>query len=327
MSVPGGILHCMSGGRLSDDGKLVRIIATDRLVARGISPERIKTLIRRGTLIRVGRGWYVTARTGTAFQGHPDGPHLLSAGAVLAGSGPDLVASHTTAARIHGLDLLDRPGETVTVTRAPGNGSRRSKQRVRLRVAAVPASQVTARYGLRVTTVARTVIDVARTSSFRAGVVTADSALRTKQTSNEELRAILAMCSRWPGVTQATAVVDFADMLSESALESIARVVFRESGLPPPQLQAWVGGDERIGRVDFLWKQFNTIVEVDGALKYADPDRARQQLRRDAKLRQAGFEVLHFTWWEITQTPENVAASIQAAFARGLAIWGRLDAR
>ena len=72
-----------------------------------------------------------------------------------------------------------------------------------------------------------------------------------------------------------------------------------------------------IGRADFFWKQFNTIAEVDGALKYADPDRARQQLRRDADLRDAGFEVVHFTWQEITQAPEYVAASIRAAFARG----------
>ena len=67
----------------------------------------------------------------------------------------------------------------------------------------------------------------------------------------------------------------------------------------------------------FYWKQYRTIAEVDGALKYADPDRARAQLRRDSLLRDDGFEVVHFTWQQITQTPEQVALSIRKAFRRG----------
>jgi very-short-patch-repair endonuclease len=40
------------------------------------------------------------------------------------------------------------------------------------------------------------------------------------------------------------------------------------------------------------------------------------QLHRDARLRQAGFEVVHFTWSEIIREPDQVAASIRAAFRR-----------
>ncbi|HEX9065700.1 MAG TPA: hypothetical protein VF843_11375, partial [Streptosporangiaceae bacterium] len=43
--------------------------------------------------------------------------------------------------------------------------------------------------------------------------------------------------------------------------------------------------------------------EADGAVKYADPGRARAQLRRDAGLREAGYEVVHFTWRDITARP------------------------
>ena len=71
-------------------------------------------------------------------------------------------------------------------------------------------------------------------------------------------------------------MVDFADALAESPLESIARVVFRDCGLPVPSLQAWLGGTtEPVGRVDFYWKKYRTVAEVDGAIKYADPLRAR----------------------------------------------------
>ena len=76
-------------------------------------------------------------------------------------------------------------------------------------------------------------------------------------------------------------------------------------------------GTEFIGRVDFLWKQYRTIVEVDGVMKYADPYRARTQLRRDQRLRQAGYEVVHFEWHDIVAAPEAVAASIRAAFRAG----------
>jgi very-short-patch-repair endonuclease len=75
-------------------------------------------------------------------------------------------------------------------------------------------------------------------------------------------------------------------------------------------------GDEGevIGRADFLWRQYATIAEADGAIKYADPQRARAQLARDARLRGAGYEVVHFTWAEITRVPRQVASAVTAAF-------------
>jgi hypothetical protein len=190
---------------------------------------------------------------------------------------------------------------------------------MRVHVAALPAGHVTVCAGIRVTSVARTVVDLARTSSFQEGVVAADSALRRELTTKDELRAVVADCARWPGLAQARLVVEFSDGLSESALESISRVAFREQGIPPPELQAWVGEDEAgvIGRADFLWRKHGTIGEADGAIKYADPKRAIQQLQRDARLRQAGFEVVHFTWDEIVRAPWQVAASLRAAFERG----------
>jgi very-short-patch-repair endonuclease len=114
--------------------------------------------------------------------------------------------------------------------------------------------------------------------------------------------------------------VEFSDARSESAFESISRVVFREQRLPPPELQIWVGGDGLvIGRVDFLWRRYRTIAEADGAAKYQNPDRARRQLRRDAELRAAGFEIVHFTWGELHMAPAQVAQSIRMAFRRGVA--------
>jgi very-short-patch-repair endonuclease len=70
--------------------------------------------------------------------------------------------------------------------------------------------------------------------------------------------------------------------------------------------------------VDFLWRRYNTIGEADGALKYQTPARARTQLERDARLRAAGYEVVHFTWPQITRAPAQVVGAIQVAFSRGV---------
>jgi very-short-patch-repair endonuclease len=186
-----------------------------------------------------------------------------------------------------------------------------------LHVARVPPDHVCHVFGLPITTVARTVVDLARATAFREGLVTADSALHLHRTSNKELLTVLAELPRVRGCRMAADVVEFADGLAESALESIARAVFRDGGLPKPALQVRIGGDEFLGRVDFLWQRYRTIAEVDGAMKYADPYRARAQLRRDKRLREAGYEVVHFDWREITAEPDAVVASIRAAFLRG----------
>jgi hypothetical protein len=245
--------------------------------------------------------------------------HALQVAAVLARCDFPAVASHRSAALIHGLDLIGtQPAGAVTVTRAPGaRGSRSLRRGVTLHTAALPADHVVVRHGLRFTSVARTVVDLARTCSFREGVVVADSALRTRQTGLPELLAVLAGCERWPGIRRARDVVAFSDHRSESALESIGRVVFHEYDLPAPVLQVRVGGNGAvIGRADYLWRRYSTIAEADGAIKYADPGRAIAQLERDTRLREAGFEVIHFTWREIMMAPWQVADRVRAALCR-----------
>jgi hypothetical protein len=292
-------------------------MTTARLLEAGLSPGRIQRLVRRGVLSPVGRGTYV--RGAFAAKLGARGQHVIRVAAVLATAEPGLVGSHQSAAIIHKLDRLGPWPTETTVTHPPGVGRKTGRAGVRVHIAALPTGHVTRRHGVLVTSVARTVVDLARTSSFRSGVVVADSALRRGLTTKAELEAVLADCVRWPGLTQAREVVAFSDALSESALESLSRVVFREQRIPPPELQAWVGGDEEgtVGRADFLWRKFGTIGEADGALKYADPNRAIAQLERDRQLRKAGFEVVHFTWHDIVRTPGWVAESLREAFRRG----------
>jgi hypothetical protein len=302
---------------------LAGIVTAGELGTAGATPGQIRQLVRRGVLLRLGRGVYAPAAQAAAVACDERREYALRVATSLALTRPGTVASHHSAAIIHGLDLLGwAPGgqsddEVLSVTRPPsGVGSRSGRTGVLVHTAALPQSHVTVAGCVPITSVARTVVDVARTSSFRAGVVAADSALRGELTSKAELRSVITACARWPGIETARHVVAFSDARSESALESISRVAFHEQGLPAPDLQVWVGDDELIARTDFLWRDHRTIGEADGALKYADPSRARAQLERDRRLREAGFEVVHFTWEEIIQSPALVAARIDSAFQR-----------
>jgi hypothetical protein len=274
-------------------------------------------MVERGELVRVGWGYYATADLAELIPRLDIGALLLSAAAAAAALGPAAVVSHETAALLHGLSMLGPPPAVLAMTRPPGVGSRSARPGVHVYCAALPAEHVGGRLGVPVTTVARTVIDLARVLDFRSGVVVADSALQQKLTSDKELKAVIAACQRWPGLRRAGQVVEFADGGAESPLESLARIVFRDGGLPPPELQVEIRDSEFIGRVDFLWRRFRTIAEVDGAGKYDNRDLARRELRRDKRFREARYEVVHFDWKEINGDPGYVVASVWAAFEQG----------
>lgn len=317
-SVVAGILELMKRDHLPETGRLANIATTTELQRAGFSTAQIRTKVSRGELVRLHYGIYGPAELVQSVTVTRRGALALRAAATLAPLGPRAVASHHTAAQLFGLDLLGRVPASVAITLVPGGGSRKSWPDVRVHHAALPEGHVGLWDSVPVTSAARTVLDLARISPFRAGIVVADSALYNNRTSKQELLAVLDSCRRWPGAQRASEVVAFADALAESPLESIARVAFRDCGLPPPQLQALLGADGRvIARVDFYWERFRTIAEADGEMKYDNRFAATHQLRRDADLRDAGFEVVHFGWRDIFDTPAQVAASIRAAFRRG----------
>jgi hypothetical protein len=305
--------------QLPDSHRFAGILTAAELLGAGVTQSGLRALVRRGTLTSVGHGMYARTALVNQVKAAKSGSTALLLAAAVAGAGPDAIASHQAAAALHGLQLLHQAQlDAIDVARPPeAKGSRTGRPGLRLHVAAIPAEHRTVVSGIPVTTVARTVVDVARTTPLRDGVVTADSALHGKWTTKGELYAIIEACPRWPGIGRARQVVDFSDGLAESAFESIARVAFHDAGLPPPQLQAQVGGDGQvIARVDFYWPAHSTIAEADGAAKYQDPGVARRQLQRDAELRAAGFQVVHFNWQEFQINPDQVVQAIKDAFAQ-----------
>jgi predicted transcriptional regulator of viral defense system len=236
----------------------------------GITENRLKALVRSGSLVRVRRGVYATRAAIDYAAVNPRRRHAFQVAAVGSAVGRDAVASHHSAALIHDINLLSQPTGTVTLTRPPTKRtSRLRSDGIVFHTAELPPDHVTSRYGLLVTTAARTVIDLARTSPFRDAVVAADSALQAELTTKAELAVVAGVCRRWPGIQQARQVIEFSDERAESALESCARVAFAEAGLEPPDLQVTIHGPDWSYRVDLCWPEHRVIAEADGLAKYS----------------------------------------------------------
>jgi hypothetical protein len=214
---------------------------------------------------RVRRGVYVERR---AYDALDDlGRHRLAVHAVLLKVTADVAVSHVSAAVLHGLPVYDPDLTRVHVTR-PDLRSGRDEAGVRFHVATVLDEERHVVDGAPVLSLARTAVDVARDSDLRRGVVTADAAL-ARGTTRDQLLAVVQRCSVWQGTRTAGRVVAFADGRSESVGESLTRVSMAEDGLPAPELQ-WTLRDRTgfVGRVDFWFPGYRTVVEFDGLFKY-----------------------------------------------------------
>jgi len=215
-----------------------------------------------GTLTRLANGIY-TAQNVTDRREQ----HLSRARAEILAAPGDWHAARRTAAIVHGLPLLGFAPTAVQLTRDRTTTRVRSNSRHR-HINALPQEERTLVDGLPVTTVARTVWDIARRESFRSAVVVTDAALRSGL-DRAELVALTESHRGWPGVRRAKAVIAFADGRAESPLESLGRVTCREESLPlfEPQVEIWIDG-ERVARVDGLWRGRLVVFEGDGGVKF-----------------------------------------------------------
>lgn len=168
--------------------------------------------------------------------------------------------------------------------------------------------------GVRVTPFWRTVEDCLLRAPFSYGLAIADSALRAKGSSRDELRERLrADCDGRRGYRRAQVIASYADGLSENGGESRFRAFFIAYGFPVPELQVEFHDPldpSNVFRVDYFWRLGNgtcIIGELDGKGKYAlqagegrkpvDPFVAERQ--RESHLTMLGHKVLRFTFDEL----------------------------
>ncbi|WP_138842330.1 type IV toxin-antitoxin system AbiEi family antitoxin domain-containing protein [Rhodococcus pyridinivorans] len=268
------------------------------LAEAGISDRAVRTRLRHGGLVRIARGTYMTREDVDALD--PVGVHLARARLVGSRLDVDEALSHVTAAVVHGLDVWDAPLRRIHVTRPPTRSCRVSDD-LHIHTSDLDGDVVDVD-GLRVTSLARTVVDVARTLTRPRALVIGDAALRAEPTAHLDLPRILAACRGRTGIVAAESVARLIDGRSESVGESLSRLHMIEAGLPMPDLQhEIVVRDGRRYRVDFLWRELGIVGEFDGAGKYTERHDLLAEKEREDALRDLGLEVIRWNWAELSR--------------------------
>lgn len=240
-----------------------------------VSDDRaLRRAAERGEMTRLRIGAYVSTTVWNALS--KEDRHRLAAAAA-AEMNDGFVASHRTAAALHGVPLLGA-GDGLVHTRVSAAAGSRTEHGYRKHAVADLDLHVLVVDGVAMTTLERTVVDLALTESFESAVVAADWALRNGATK-DSLRAALDEVAPKKGRTRVEAVIAFADAASGSVGESYSRVLIERSGFPPPVLQARFA-DLRglIGYVDFFWPDFRLIGEFDGMEKYSKTEFVGQRV-------------------------------------------------
>ncbi len=283
--------------------------------AAGYTEGEIRAMLGNGTWVRLRRGQYAVAEAHSALDAAAQ--HVLSCRTAVRAFDKPAVVSHESGAALGGLDLhpaLRHQLETVQVTMLDGAVARRHPQVFAHRIPLDDDEWSTPEHGVPVTSAARTALDLGAVRPLAQSIVTADSALRTGACTKDDLLG-LATRRRRRGKPRMMRMVSCADGLSESAGESVSRIGLLGQGVPPPVLQYAVGDF----RSDFAWPRYRTLGEFDGRIKYTDPDVLWAEKLREDALRDDGWELVRWTWVQITRSPADVAVRLFAAFRRGAA--------
>lgn len=276
-----------------------RILPRGVLGAQGMSQRKIDRELGTGPLRRIGHGAYTREPKGKPWE-----EHRLLIDAV--GVRGNAVISHQSAAVIHRMATYGMSSKHVHVTI---NASRGGGIRGDVHTHARPLSDddVVIVDGLRVTSPARTAVDLAMTGDHGQSLAIIDSArLRVRfpkadtrpPVTVEQLEAAVDVLGRRPGLEMFRRALAESVEHSESAGESRTRAMMLEWGLPIPGLQKYYRLGERDYYADFSLP--GMIGEFDGMAKYADDkDRKRYEIRRAGDFRSAGIAVVNWYWEDL----------------------------
>jgi Protein of unknown function (DUF559) len=114
------------------------------------------------------------------------------------------------------------------------------------------------------------------------------------------------------------AVIDeFDDCgITASELEEYFLALCRRVDVAPPEINRWGALHAEEKKVDFIWRAERLIVETDSHTFHATRQAFERDRRRDQQLLLAGFQVVRFTWRQITREPDHVGHTIRTLLAR-----------
>lgn len=277
--------------------------------ALGWSDSALTRAIAGGRLIPVRRGQLT--RPGTVDQRIA----ALAAARDRAGS----AISHRSALLMHGLPVVGRTPHRPEIT-VPPNGPGTALA-AHLHRATVHPDDLVSIDGVPVLSVARTVVDVGRSSPTSTAVAAIDAALQRELATLDEIDAVVLRCWNWPGIRRALRALRLADGRAESALESVSRLVISWMRLPTPDLQTLVLDryGHAAGRLDFYWDKVGVAGEADGRGKYDRRDVLTAEKERQELLEDHSLVFVRWGWDEAVYRPHLLRSRLESGFKRGRA--------
>lgn len=278
------------------------VVARWQMPAVGVTPSMLRGLLARRMLLEIHRGVYALGHRQLRREGH-----WLAA--VLA-CGPGAALSHREAAALHGLRPSGRARIDVTTTRRiragrPGIEIHHS--------ATLDAGDVTAVAGIPVTSVARTLVDLADVVPKDGLAKALREAEHLRAVDVRDLRATMERTRNRPGPGHAKlrAVLDEhrrrGMQLTRSVLEERFVALLDAYELPRPRTNFHVGRLE----VDACWPAHKLAVEFDGWERHKDRQAFQRDREKGNELTEAGWQLLRFTHDDVVRRPAEIAARIR----------------
>jgi very-short-patch-repair endonuclease len=221
--------------------------------------------------------------------------------------GPKAVLSHRAAARLWGIRPDNRRDVDVTV---PSRGAHRRRGIQPHSVRKLDPRDVTKIDGIPVTTLPRTLLDLAE-------VVPKNHLIRAITEAERQriidLNALNELLARSPGRRGRKPL---REILTDAVIEPRTREEFEhafaqfchKAKLPRPVVNTTIEGYE----VDVLWPASKLIVELDSWAFHAHRKAFEDDRERDIVLALAEYRVIRVTWRQFTREPRKLAARLRA---------------
>lgn len=219
------------------------------------------------------------------------------------GHGSHAVAGGLAAAWWLGLTSVEPEIVDVTV---PRNSHGRSTTGTRVRRRDLIDEDIWEHRDLRTTGLALTVLEAA--AHPRGGAAIIDSALQ-RRLRLEDLQRAHRRNGRRHGSAAASRLLASAAGGARSEAERLVVQLLRTSGLSGWRVNFPVGRY----LVDIAFPEQRIAIEIDGWAFHSDHDSFQRDRRRQNTLALHGWQVLRFTWLDITGSPQRVLAEISAA--------------
>jgi len=290
------------------------VVARSQLRADGLTGAQIQHLARTGGFVAVGP--LVLRATGSA-----DTSERRALESVF-DAGPSAVLSHTSAAALWGL-----PGYRLEPCHVIGHRGRQHRTAPYEATVHEPRllcpDHVTVLDGIPATSPPRTIFDLASLGLHPERVERALDAAWAQNLVNQRsmdtaLTQLAKRGRRGSGLLR-DLLADRRDHYRppESGLEHRFQHVLGRHGLPPMRRQVDVGdGEQWIGRIDFVADGLRLLCRIQSARYHSALVDQRDDQRKNALLRAAGWVVIEFTDVDVWHRPERVAASVWDGIAQ-----------